>query len=301
MKLHDNIYYLRTEKKLSQGELAALLDVSRQSVSKWETGTSVPELEKLIRMKDIFGVTLEALVGTQETAVPARPAPSAPATAVIREILPIRKILGALCFCLAFTAFFAGGAMPSAWADAAVYASMGLVCFLIKKRVPLYAAWIVFVGACGKLWLEKGVRISDIFDTARYHSTLRNTVSWLLLALYVLLLAASVYGFWGVDTSRSHKLVGRLLLMDSAFLVLLAASGIGLSVYFARRIAALTGDGDMTWQVYTEVQSLFRLSSAIGFVLYALAMAAIAVLAVLITLFARSLWRRRREEHDEAM
>ena len=62
MKLCEKIYTLRTEKKLSQGDLAELLDVSRQSVSKWETGASIPDLDKLIKMSDLFGVSLDALV-----------------------------------------------------------------------------------------------------------------------------------------------------------------------------------------------------------------------------------------------
>ena len=70
MKLHEKIYTLRTEKKLSQGDLAELLDVSRQSVSKWETGASVPDLDKLIKMSDLFGVTLDALVREEMAKMP---------------------------------------------------------------------------------------------------------------------------------------------------------------------------------------------------------------------------------------
>ena len=62
MKLHEKIYRLRTEKKMSQGDLAEILDVSRQSVSKWETGASVPDLDKLVKMSDLFGVTIDFLV-----------------------------------------------------------------------------------------------------------------------------------------------------------------------------------------------------------------------------------------------
>lgn len=63
MKLEENIYRLRTSQELSQESLAELLGVSRQSVSKWETGTSVPDLDKLIKLCDIFGVTLDELTG----------------------------------------------------------------------------------------------------------------------------------------------------------------------------------------------------------------------------------------------
>ena len=62
MNLGENIYNLRTEKNLSQGGLADALEVSRQSVSKWENNSAVPELDKLVKMAEIFGVTLDELV-----------------------------------------------------------------------------------------------------------------------------------------------------------------------------------------------------------------------------------------------
>ena len=48
MTLGQRIYQLRTKMHLSQGDLADKLEVSRQSVSKWETDASVPELDKLV-------------------------------------------------------------------------------------------------------------------------------------------------------------------------------------------------------------------------------------------------------------
>jgi len=50
MTLGKRIYDLRVARNLSQGELAEALDVSRQSVSKWETDTSVPDLERGVRI-----------------------------------------------------------------------------------------------------------------------------------------------------------------------------------------------------------------------------------------------------------
>ena len=47
MSIGNNIYKLRTAKNLSQGDLADLLDVSRQSVSKWETDAAIPDLINL--------------------------------------------------------------------------------------------------------------------------------------------------------------------------------------------------------------------------------------------------------------
>ena len=62
MSLGNNIYRLRTQRNMSQGDLAERLDVSRQSISKWETDGAVPELDKLIKLSNIFGVTLDELV-----------------------------------------------------------------------------------------------------------------------------------------------------------------------------------------------------------------------------------------------
>lgn len=67
MNLGENIYRLRTECNLSQGDLADALEVSRQSVSKWENNSAVPELEKLIKMAQIFDITIDELVTGEAT------------------------------------------------------------------------------------------------------------------------------------------------------------------------------------------------------------------------------------------
>lgn len=61
MSLGERIYQYRKAKGMSQDALAELLDVSRQSVSKWENDTAQPELSKLTIMCDLFGVSLDEL------------------------------------------------------------------------------------------------------------------------------------------------------------------------------------------------------------------------------------------------
>lgn len=68
MTLAEKILELRTAHDLSQGDLAERLEVSRQSVSKWETGQSVPDLDKIIKLADLFGVSVDELV--REDAMP---------------------------------------------------------------------------------------------------------------------------------------------------------------------------------------------------------------------------------------
>jgi len=67
MNLGENIYRLRTEQNMSQGDLADALGVSRQSVSKWENNSATPELDKLLKMSSLFGVTLDDLVGADKS------------------------------------------------------------------------------------------------------------------------------------------------------------------------------------------------------------------------------------------
>lgn len=50
---------LRKKYGWSQEELAERLDISRQSVSKWESGASIPDLERIVGMSQLFGVTTD--------------------------------------------------------------------------------------------------------------------------------------------------------------------------------------------------------------------------------------------------
>jgi len=62
MKFYEKMQTLRKEKGLSQEELAEMLQVSRQSVSKWESGQTFPETDKLVTLSEIFGVTVDSLL-----------------------------------------------------------------------------------------------------------------------------------------------------------------------------------------------------------------------------------------------
>ena len=62
MKFNEKLQKMRKEKGLSQEALAEMLDVSRQAISKWESGQSYPETDKLIAISEIFGVTVDSLL-----------------------------------------------------------------------------------------------------------------------------------------------------------------------------------------------------------------------------------------------
>ena len=67
MSFAENLKQLRKEKQLSQEELAEILDVSRQAVSKWEQGIGYPEVEKLLLLSSKLNISLDSLMATEIT------------------------------------------------------------------------------------------------------------------------------------------------------------------------------------------------------------------------------------------
>ena len=62
MNIGEKLYELRKEKNLSQEEVADKLNVTRQTVSKWETNQSMPDLDKVIPLCELFGISTEELL-----------------------------------------------------------------------------------------------------------------------------------------------------------------------------------------------------------------------------------------------
>ena len=64
--LSEKLYKLRKNSGLSQEQLAEKINVSRQAISKWESGTAVPESEKLVTISNYFGVSVDYLLKDEE-------------------------------------------------------------------------------------------------------------------------------------------------------------------------------------------------------------------------------------------
>ena len=99
MNLGENIYKFRTQRNMSQGDLADALDVSRQSVSKWENNNAVPDLDKLIKLSELFGITMDELVTGKapDSTATALPVPPQPAP----RSIPLPTVFGFLFFIMA--------------------------------------------------------------------------------------------------------------------------------------------------------------------------------------------------------
>lgn len=62
MSFSENLQYLRKKQNLTQEQFAEQMEVSRQAVSKWESGQSYPEMEKLLQICEQFGCSMDSLI-----------------------------------------------------------------------------------------------------------------------------------------------------------------------------------------------------------------------------------------------
>ena len=136
MTLGQRIYNLRTERNLSQTELAERLDVSRQSVSKWETDASVPDLDKLVKLCEVFSVSLDELVRgiTRDEGKPGEP------MLIIREKSSVctRELMGIVLIAVGILGALILVVATRNWGDALLLIPLvicGVVCLVPNQMV----------------------------------------------------------------------------------------------------------------------------------------------------------------------
>lgn len=157
MNLGETIYRLRTERNMSQGDLADALEVSRQSVSKWENGNATPDLEKLIKMSELFGITLDELVGRD---VPCQP--EASTSSPVADNTPrinMQKIVGIILLCTGFV-FLSfslsaenGSVVVSQLLLAVLFVICGAICLKFQKHAGFVCACVLYAVT----WFPAGV------------------------------------------------------------------------------------------------------------------------------------------------
>ena len=94
MNFNEKLISLRKSQGLSQEELGAQLHVSRQTISKWESGQSYPDFQRLVLLSDFFGLTLDELVRDVDVqAVRHQNAQEAMLTSLYRDVDLGKRIL----------------------------------------------------------------------------------------------------------------------------------------------------------------------------------------------------------------
>ena len=192
MTLGQTITRLRTVKGLSQGALAEELGVSRQSVSKWETDASVPELEKLLKMAKLFHVTLDELVTGEPFTPPEAPPPQ---VVIVEKKREKRKTVGFVFLALTLFCLLSG----NIWLQvllALPCLMVGVICLLTGWHPGLCALWAVgFLidlytrFATGLNW--RVIRMTPYWTPEMNY--LRLAIAWALFCNMVFLLLFTVW------------------------------------------------------------------------------------------------------------
>ena len=194
MDLGERLYQLRKARNLSQGEVADALGVSRQSVSKWENNTSVPELDKLVKLGELFGLTLDELVKGEAAPAPAgrleRPRPaSGPAGG--RRIAAIALLVcggvGSLLFCTTLLIYL------TLWLVLA-----GLLCWHVQEHLGLclglsFWMFLVVYFQITSILSPWNVLIPAVY---RFSTPFQIFLDWLLFLPLLLFLGLAVRAAW---------------------------------------------------------------------------------------------------------
>lgn len=216
MDLGTTISRLRAERSMSQGDLAEALDVSRQSISKWETNASVPELDKLVKLSRLFGVSLDELVTGEAPAAPetpcpaaaASPAPPKPATA---QKLPGHRLAGTILLCMAFLIWLLltvmGGPLEGL-VLAAPFLLCAAICFACRRRAGLLCAWTVYLSVELYLRWATGITWSLVLMTPRFEPWMNYTrlaIAWVQLLAMLLMFFLTVRSFRTVHVDLKNR------------------------------------------------------------------------------------------------
>lgn len=218
MTLGENIVRLRTQRNWSQGDLADALDISRQSVSKWETDASVPELEKLLKLSELFGVTFDALVRSEDAprsepaAAEVQNDPSSFAPQAVPARDKSRSIIGTVLLCtgavivLLFLLLFGG--IFSGLLFGAPFFICGVICLTAKSRVGLWCGWAVY--ACVDLYLRfaTGLSWTTVFMTHLWTAQMnyaRLAISWVQLLGMLVMIVCTVRSYRTLKLPATKK------------------------------------------------------------------------------------------------
>ena len=244
MTLGTNIQQLRKEHNMSQGDLADALDISRQSVSKWETDTATPDLDKLLKLSEIFSVSLDELVKGADDTPPTLPdeqtKPSeqpepvnTPSYTTAQEPIPVtiktgletRQIAGIILLCMTFLTvlvFTILGGFLSGLIFSLPFLVCGLICLIAKKHVGIYCGWAINIMLIVYLHLATGSSYAMVFNLWAYQfvNPIAILVGWIHLIGIVILMYCTVRSFRKVSVDWNKGKQTALILIWFVYVLL---------------------------------------------------------------------------------
>ena len=186
MKINEKIYNLRKEHNLSQEELADKLNVSRQTISKWELGESNPDFDKIEPLCDVFNITTEELLRDKKEIVQSENS---------QKVDVIKAILICVSIFFYFIAIIA-----TVVAEEFLHLNDGLVAATFLTLTAIATIILVFTLLTRRSNKEVGVNeIKETFKVDRVNPLFKSIISILALIFTIIYLAVSfTTGAWHV-------------------------------------------------------------------------------------------------------
>lgn len=283
MTLGERICKLRTERNLSQGDLAEALDVSRQSISKWETNSSVPELDKLVKLSELFEISLDELVRDKKPTETLQPE---------QKVIYVekaeahfgKKIVGTVLLCFAVLIWL----MVSLFGDvlaglllASPFLACGLICLLVRHNIGLWCCWVVYLFISLYMRFATGANWAYVLVPQMYDGswTVHLIIAWTIFLAFGVLTLITVLRFrkTPVSTLKTNAI----------------ATAVSWAAYFAARFISMppvdSGNVDVD-----EIMLYRFASSAFGWIREILFVAALVYALRLLTSLLNK--RSKREE-----
>ncbi len=196
----ERIYELRKQNNMSQGDLADELDVSRQTISKWENDSSVPETDKIIRLCEIFSISTDYILRGIDASVQEEKSETIikEKTIIVEKATDIRTIFSTGLFINAMFFLFLN---PKQFYISLLFGMVAAILLLCKKHPVYFSLWLVYIYTNVFCSLTTAGGIDLVFDKAAYASeyTPLLAVSFLLwIALFALIA-------WGIRILKNKR------------------------------------------------------------------------------------------------
>ena len=164
----ERIYNLRKQHNMSQGELADELDVSRQTISKWENGSSIPETDKIIRLCEIFSVSSDYILrGFTEKSDERNPTVIKEKTVIVEKQTDIKTIFATGLFINAMFLLFIS---PKTFYIPLLFGAVAAILLLCKKHPVYFSLWLIYIYINVFCSLTTAGGMDMIFDKSVYSS-----------------------------------------------------------------------------------------------------------------------------------
>ena len=239
MSFRTNVQYLRSQRNMTQEQLAMLVGVSRQAVSKWESDKAYPEMDKLLAICDLFGCTLDDLVlgdvrhpgSGQRASRPDHQDPTAPVQSAAEDVTgyasfsnaySLRMAFGIalILLGLAFAGLFAAVSQPTDTQN-------GLAFLALMIGIVLGLACLIPAVSARRDFRRRHPYVADFYTDEERSRVYRQTAWELVCGLAVVLLDVGINsaGFliWGWS-DQVRGFVFFLLLALGVFLLIHAGT-----------------------------------------------------------------------------